>query len=108
MRKEFVYTYLGDEGKIIKRLEKKFKTPFTPVNKLSFLELVDKNNFFVENRKITKINLSDLNIQTIPHEIYRLKSLDTLAVSYCALERVPRAISKLKKLRFLALNSNCI
>jgi hypothetical protein len=54
IRKEFVYTYLGEEGKIIKRLEKKFKTPFTPLSKISFLELIDKNTFYVENRKQLK------------------------------------------------------
>lgn len=108
VRKEFVYTYLGEDGKILKRLEKKFKTRFTPVSKLSFLELVEKNLFFVENRKIAKIDLSDFHILTIPHEIFKLKSLDTLSVSYCALERVPRAIWKLKNLRLLALNSNCL
>lgn len=106
MRKEFVYTYLGDDGKILKRLEKKFKMSFTPLSKHFFLELIEKNNFFVENRRITKINLSDFHILAIPHEIYQLKSLDTLAVIYCALERVPRAISKLKNLKLLALNSN--
>ena len=108
MRKEFVYTYLGDDGKILKRLEKKFKTMFTPVSKRSFLELIEKNNFFVKNRKITKINLSDFHIRAIPHEIFRLKSLDALSVSYCALKRLPRAISKLKNLKLLALNSNCL
>ncbi len=106
VRKEFVYSYLGDDGKILERLEKKFKTPFTPVSKRLFLELIEKNTFFVENRKITKIDLSDLHIRTIPHEIFQFKSLDALSVSYCALERVPRAISKLKSLKLLALNSN--
>ena len=108
VRKEFVYTYLGDDGKIIERLEKKYKTPFTPVSKRSFLELIEKNTFCVENRKIIKIDLSDLHIRTIPHEIFRFKSLDALSVSYCALERVPRAISKLKSLKLLALNSNSL
>ena len=37
MRKGFVYTYLGEEGKIIKRLEKKFKTPFNTLSKITFL-----------------------------------------------------------------------
>ena len=106
VRKEFAYTYLGEDGKIIERLEKKYKTTFTPVSKRLFLELVEKNVFFVENRKIAKIDLSDFHILTIPHEIFKLKSLDTLAVMYCALERVPRAISKLKNLKMLALNSN--
>jgi len=108
VRKEFVCTYLGDDGKIIERLEKKYKTPFTPLPRSIFLELVEKNNYFVENQKITKINLSELNIRTIPHEIFKLKSLNTLSVSFCGLERVPRAISKLKNLKLLALNSNSL
>lgn len=108
LRKEFVYTYLGEDGKIIERLEKKYKLPFTPVSKKLFLELIEKNNFFVKDQKISKINLSDFHILTFPHEIYQLKSLDALSISYCALERVPRAISKLKNLKLLALNSNSL
>lgn len=108
VRKEFVYTYLGDEGRILKRLEKKFKKSIDPISKKLFLELIGKNNFFVKNRKITKINLSDLHILTIPSEIFQLKSLDALSISYCALERLPRAIFKLKDLKLLALNSNCL
>jgi len=106
VRKDFVYTYLGEDGKIIKRLEKKYKTLFTPVSKSLFLELIEKNIFFVENRQITKVDLSDFHILTIPHEIFQFKSLDALSVSYCALVRLPRAISKLKNLKLLALNSN--
>lgn len=108
VRKEFVYFYLGSDGKILERLEKKYNTPFTPVSKSTFLELIEKNIFFVENRKIAKINLSDLHIKTIPHEIFRFKSLDALSVSYCALVRVPRAISRLRNLKTLALNSNSL
>ena len=108
VRKEFVYTYLTDDGKIIERLEKKYKTPFNPLRKSTFLELVEKNTFFVENKRITKIDLSELNIRTIPHEIFKLKSLDTLSVSFCGLERVPEAISKLINLKIIALNSNCL
>lgn len=68
---------------------------------VSLLECIE-----VENKKITAINLSDLDLKEFPKAILKLEDLITLSLRNNYLKMIPEDINKLSSLKELWLESN--
>jgi len=56
--------------------------------------------------KLKSLKLENLELNSIPEEIYELKSLETLYFENCALQEISDGIAKLTKLKYLSLEEN--
>lgn len=61
-----------------------------------------------DKETLTRIYCGENSLQELPEEIYTFLNLDTLAVENNKLQHIPSAIGKLKKLRVLYVNENCL
>ena len=57
---------------------------------------------------LVRIYCGENSLQDLPEDIYSFVNLDTLAVENNKLSHLPNALGKLKKLRVLYVNENCL
>jgi hypothetical protein len=59
-------------------------------------------------QKVKHVNLDGWNLDSVPHEVFRLKNLKSLSLEFNNLKEIPREISNLTALKYLYLDYNSI
>ncbi|MEZ0183538.1 leucine-rich repeat domain-containing protein [Flavobacterium oncorhynchi] len=67
-----------------------------------------KINKIPDNKSISKLDLSNSNLKSIPAEVFKLKNLRTLNLSNNSIKDIPKEISELKSLEVLDISNNKI
>ncbi len=67
-----------------------------------------KINKIPDNNNISKLDLSNSNLKSIPAEVFKLKNLRTLNLSNNLIKDIPKEISELKLLEVLDISNNKI
>lgn len=66
----------------------------------------ESNTFTAEEKKITKINLSENNLTEFPELLFQFQYLKSLDLSYNKLTEIPNSIERFRNLRDLDLGKN--
>jgi len=103
-REEYLSTMLSiEEMEKLFQLEQSLKIECYPNARIS-----ESNMFAAEEKKITKINLSENNLTEFPELLLQFQNLDVLDLSYNKLIKIPESIEKFKNLKDLDLGKNML